>query len=221
MAAKPAKDAAEAPAAAPKKSKMKLIIMIVVGLAAAGGGAAFFMGGKHEAPAGEGGEVAHAAKAPVFYPLETFTVNLKQERGDQYLQMIASLQARDNASVDTLKQYMPEVRHRVLLMLTAKKATEISTPQGRELLAEEMRQTLNNVLLTAAGKPALPIRLYESAQPAPEADAADTEQAAEPPVAEGEAATPAATVKKAALRIARPKPEDPIQSVYFTSFIIQ
>ncbi len=156
MSSKPAKPAAEGEAA-PKKSKKMLIIIVaaVVGLALAGGGAFLLLGKKKKAAAeGEDDQAdeekpaAHAdPKAPpVFVPLEPFVVNLQPENGEQYLQVVISFRVADSHTGDQIKLLMPEIRHRILMLLSGKKASEIANPEGREALAAEIRTEANSSL---------------------------------------------------------------------------
>jgi len=77
-------------------------------------------------------------KPPVFVTLESFTVNLQPENGDQYLQVGLVLKVAESATVDAVKLQMPEIRNRILLLLTSKKASEISTVAGKQRLSTEI-----------------------------------------------------------------------------------
>lgn len=125
-------------------SKKKLIIIIaavVVLLAGAGGGAAMFLskkGGDHK----EKEHKAEVAKAPVFLPMEPFTVNLQSDGGDKYLQVTMTLQVPDEETVNLVKLNMPQVRSRLLMLLSSKDATEILSGEGKaKLINEIMAQT--------------------------------------------------------------------------------
>lgn len=126
-------------AAAPK-SKKKLLILAaagVVALAAAGGGAWFFL-------SKDSGGHAKAAKAheppapPVFMPAETFTVNLMPEGEEQYLQVSLVVQVKNQEASDKVKLYMPQLRSRLLMLLSGKKASEITSIEGKNKLSEEI-----------------------------------------------------------------------------------
>jgi flagellar FliL protein len=130
--------AEETPAEAPK-SKKKLIIIIaaVVLLAGGGGGAAwFFMQPKHDNKK----EVKHEepAHAPVFVPLETFTINLLPDPDEKFLQLDVTLQVGTPEEAEVLKVQMPAVRNRLLMLLTSKTATDISTSEGKQALSDEI-----------------------------------------------------------------------------------
>ncbi len=158
--AKEAPKKEEAPAAPPpaKSSKKKLIIMIVIAvviLAVLGAGALLMLKKKAKAAEGEEAaatEEAHDAvkfdpkKPPVFVPMEPFTVNLQAEAGEQFLQVVATMRVADDKVGEQIKTFMPQIRHEVLSLLAGKKASEITSPEGREGLAEEIRGIVNDVL---------------------------------------------------------------------------
>ena len=139
MKADPKADAA----APPKSSKKMLIIIIAVVVLALGGAGAFFMlkgGGDAEHKTEKKASKPHAP--PVFVALDAFTVNLQPENGDQYLQIQFTLQVSDEKQVELIKANMARVRSRVLLLLSSKKASEISTPEGKATLSKELVTTL-------------------------------------------------------------------------------
>lgn len=130
---------AEASAAAPAgASKKKLIIIIAAALVtvlALGGGAAwFFLGGKKDSHK----EEVRKAVVPVFLPMESFTVNLQPETGDQYLQINFTLQVNGNDQVELIKTNMPKVRSRMLMLLSSKRASELISSDGKQQLAAEI-----------------------------------------------------------------------------------
>lgn len=129
--------------AKPKKSKLLLIVLILVVVLAAGGGAAWYFlihkpaAAEHEAPKVE------APKPPVFLPLDTFTVNLQSEEGERFLQTGMTLQLASQEQVDQIKLYMPHVRSRLLLLLSSKRAQDILPAEGKNKLAQEIMDVLN------------------------------------------------------------------------------
>jgi len=133
---KPAAEAA--PAEAPRKSRTMLYVLLLVSLVAVLGIAfaawAYFRpAAKPDAP------VREAPKPPVFIVVEPFTVNLMpSDTGEQYLQVALTLQVADQAQVDRIKLYMPQVRSRLLMLLSSKKASEISSVEGKKKLSEEI-----------------------------------------------------------------------------------
>lgn len=157
---------ADAPAEgeAPKK-KSKLLLMIIIAvlvLVLGGGGAAFFLMKKKAAADEEAEDAdeppakvakakkkkkdAHAAP-PAFVKLDPFVVKLQgEQQQENYVQAVPELKLAEALIADQIKQYTPEIRHKVLLILASKKAAELSTPEGMQKLANQMRVTINSIL---------------------------------------------------------------------------
>lgn len=134
--------------AAPKQSNKKLIIIIATVVLLLGGGLAawlFLSGGHAEEGEHAAAEEKHVAEStePVFVKLDTFTVNLNPEEGDKYLQVDITLNASEKSDADMLEQYMPQVRNRVLMILTSKLASEISDMEGKKILGQELTEQIN------------------------------------------------------------------------------
>ncbi|WP_412479193.1 flagellar basal body-associated protein FliL [Azonexus sp. IMCC34839] len=143
----------------PKKSKKLLIIILaVVLLIVLGGGAAFFLlkkndHGEDDEEVAE--EVAKPKKKekkkdthalPIFVNMDPFTVNLVPETGDQYLQVALSLELEDPAEEIAVKAQMPKIRNNVTLLLSSKKASELLPKEGKEHLAETLKDEINSVI---------------------------------------------------------------------------
>lgn len=139
---------AVADAAPPKKSKKKLFIIVGLVILLAGGGAGgwFMTQGKHE----PGEAKAEAQEAPIFLPLETFTVNL--QGGEQYLQTDITLQMTDPAQAEMIKLHMPRVRSRLLALLSSKSYAELATAADKKTLAKEIMDQVKQPFY-AKGKP--------------------------------------------------------------------
>jgi len=135
---KTADKAADKAAAKPaKKSRKGLIVAIVmlVLVGAGGGGTWWWM--NRDAGA------AHAtapppARPPVFMNLDPFTVNLLEEDGEHYLQTSIVFQVADEKAVETMKSYLPVIRNRILMLLSAKRPSDLSSPAGKAKLVEEL-----------------------------------------------------------------------------------
>jgi len=133
----PIDNGAETPA--PRKSKKKLLLLIAALLLAlcAGVGAAWYFSGDSSAAAAPA--KPEPPKPPVFLPMDQFTVNLQPEdNGDQYLQIAFTLQLANEEQVERVKTYMPLLRSRLLMLLSSKKASEISSAEGKKKLQEEI-----------------------------------------------------------------------------------
>lgn len=139
MSKAPEKTAPAADAAPVVKSKKKMIIIIAAAillLGVAGGGAAILLSKKNSTKDKE--HKLEPAKAPVFLPLEAFVVNLQSESGDKYLQVNMTLQVLDEEQANLIKLNMPQVRSRLLMLLSSKETTEILSAEGKEQLIEEI-----------------------------------------------------------------------------------
>lgn len=152
----PATEAPEGDAPKPKKSRKKLIFILVITLVLLGGigGGAwwYFMGDDEDVESVDKKVKADKAAPPVFVALEQFTVNLQPEAGEHFLQIAMTLQVASKEDVDLIKLYMPQIRSRILLLLTSKKASEISTLAGKNKLSDEIMAQVNQPL-TPQGKP--------------------------------------------------------------------
>ncbi|NML24888.1 flagellar basal body-associated FliL family protein [Zoogloea dura] len=158
MSKAPAKaEAAEGEVPA-KGGKKKLIIIIAAVLVLAiAAGAAFMLLGKKKHAEGEDGEEEPAhheppkvkvdpSKPPIFVQLDQFTVNLAPEEGEHFLQATMVLRVADAKVGDSLKLYMPELKHRIIMLLSSKKPSDLVPAEGREELADEIKEEANDVL---------------------------------------------------------------------------
>lgn len=134
MKAEPKAAAGAAPAGGSKK---KIIIIAVVLLLAGGGGAGWFLmkpKGEHAAPEHK----VEKVETPEYLQVDSFTVNLQPEGEPQYLQIAMTLQVQGAKQAEEMKANMAKVRSRILLLLSGKKASEISTVEGKQQLAREI-----------------------------------------------------------------------------------
>ncbi|MEI7538256.1 MAG: flagellar basal body-associated protein FliL [Comamonadaceae bacterium] len=127
-----------------KKSRKKLVAMLALFLLAGGGLATWLLlplktEGKESAR--NKTEVASSGP-PVFIVMDPFTVNLQPE--GQFLQATFTLQAANAEESESIKLYMPQVRSRLLLMLSNKNVAELSTVQGKTQLGTEIASLIEN-----------------------------------------------------------------------------
>jgi len=141
-----------APAGGGSKKKLIIIIVAALVLAIGGGGGAYFMLKGHDDSAEHEEAPAKKSKSkkkkketgpPVYVPVEAFTVNLQPEEGEQYLQLAFTLQVPGAEQSENIKNNMPKVRSRILLLLSSKKASEINTPEGKQQLSKEILEQIN------------------------------------------------------------------------------
>ena len=129
-----------------RSSKLLIGLLIAAGLVVAGGAAYVLVPRFMGSPA-----TAEAAKAPVpekpiFLMLDPLTVNL---------QIGMALRVRDEQTKAQLVEFMPEVRSRLLLLLSNRAPDSIVSPEDKAKLAEEIRKALSTPL--TAGSPELGI----------------------------------------------------------------
>lgn len=93
--------------------------------------------GEEEEAEASGGH-GEAGAGPAFLAFETFTVNLLPDPDEKFLQLDLTVEVKDAALADKMKAHMPALRNRVLMLLTSKKASDISTPEGKTALSEEL-----------------------------------------------------------------------------------
>lgn len=131
----------ETPVAAPPKNRKLLTFSMLLLLATAAGGAGWFythVPNRHPADAKSGS----AAEAK-FIPLgENFMVNLQREEGDRNLQAGITLKVLQPELEDRIADLLPEIRSKLLLLLSSKKPSELLTAEGkRKLIAEIIAET--------------------------------------------------------------------------------
>jgi flagellar FliL protein len=134
-------DAADKTDAPPKKSKKGLIIgLVAVLLLGGGGGAAWWFLGR-----GEPDEAAASAKAEekrraqrVFVTLENFVVNLADRESERYAQIGIVLEVDSKETEAKITAKMPAVRNELLLLISSKLASQLTTREGKEQLADEI-----------------------------------------------------------------------------------
>lgn len=216
-AAKPAE--AEASPAPPKKKAFnwKLPVIGVLVLGAVGGGAYWFMNRQQSESAKE--VKAEPVKPPVFLPLDAFTVNLKVEEVPQFLQVGLTLKVVDAVAVDQLKLFMPEIRDRILRLLSSQKASVLLTLEGKGALATDIVTSINAIVApppAPAGKPGKSAKAKAKAAAEP-ADEADAKPAEDEEAVDEEDEEPKPKPKKKS----KPAGPTPVVSVLFTSFIVQ
>lgn len=156
MAKAPAKpEIAATDAPAPKKSKLMIVFVAIVVLllliAAALVGVLLLVkgkksGGADAAPVVTMTPTVDLSKPPVFVQLDTFTVNLAREETDHYLQTVIVLRVADATVGTQINGFMPEIRHRINLLLSSKTPSDLSTMEGREKLAQEILTQVNSAL---------------------------------------------------------------------------
>lgn len=196
--------AGEAPAAGGGKGKRIVLIVLVLLLLGGGGGAAwFFLMRKPEVPDATA-EAKRPRLPPVFEKLEPFVVNLA-DRG-RYLQVGIELRVVDPKVQAEVKKLVPEIRNGILLVLSGKRAEEISSAEGKMRLQLEIRQAANRALGIDLVLPPAPL-------PAPA-------EGADPAEVERQRAEFDKLVEASKASLAKAEAQG-VTDVLFTSFVIQ
>jgi flagellar protein FliL len=138
MAKAPDPKTADKGAAKPAKKSRKgltiaLATLVLVG--AGGGGTWWWM---HRDAGAANASAPPPSRPPVFMNLDPFTVNLLEEDGEHYLQTSIVFQVSDEKAVETMKSYLPVIRNRVLMLLSSKRPSDLSSPAGKAKLVEEL-----------------------------------------------------------------------------------
>ena len=208
--------APEAPAVAPAKGKKKLIIIIAAVAAVVligGGGGAYFLMKKNSAAAAdmEAGDDTHAdaggrgakagskkdgSHAPVFVPLDPFTINLADREAERYAQIGITLEIEDSKTGEQIKAYMPAIRNNILMAIADRTAADLMGREGKARLANKIMRETSRALGYAVEE-----------DPVEDAAPADDEA--------GAAKKP---VKKKNRNAGEPLP---VKAVHFSNFIIQ
>ena len=79
------------------------------------------------------------APTPIFVGISPFTVNLQSEEYAQRLLYIGlSLKVADELTQELILEHMPQVRSRLLMLLSSQNAKELISPQGKVALSKEI-----------------------------------------------------------------------------------
>ena len=157
-------ETADANTPAPKSSKKMLILIILAFLTALaiGSGITFFLVNKQQAQTEDEDEeevvvekpkkaekkkpVAREATPPVYTAMDAFTVNLAPENGEQFLHVVLSVEISDAPVGDKIKSYTPKLRNNIMLLLSSKKPSELMSKDGKQQLANEIRDLMNEII---------------------------------------------------------------------------
>ena len=149
-----------------KKVILMALLVILAGVGA--GGAWFFLSGGHANSLAHDDSNSHESKQeantteekaveesepPVFVNLETFVVNLQPD--GQFLQATFSLELKSEKDAEQFKLYMPQMRSRLLLLLSAKTAAALSDQKGKTDLISEIKELMNQPI--KPGVKAIPV----------------------------------------------------------------
>lgn len=125
--------------------KLLWIMVFLVLLSSAGAAAALYMvmGRDADTDTSEAQQVTER-QAPIFLRIEPFTVNLADDtHGSRLLYVGVTLRVGEEQSKELLDEHMPQVRSRLLTLFSGKQATELTSPEGKQQLANEVIDRLS------------------------------------------------------------------------------
>lgn len=125
--------------------KLIWIMVFLVLLSSAGAAAALYMvmGRDTDTDTSEAQQVTER-QAPIFLRIEPFTVNLADDtHGSRLLYVGVTLRVGEEQSKELLDEHMPQVRSRLLTLFSGKQATELTSPEGKQQLANEVIDRLS------------------------------------------------------------------------------
>ncbi|RFC32235.1 MAG: flagellar FliL protein [Candidatus Nitrotoga sp. SPKER] len=199
----------------PKSKKMLFIIIgsvLVLGIAG-GAGWYFTKGDKHDSKHDKKAE--KSSEHIKFIALDPFTVNLQRETADQFLQIGITLKIDQPDLEEKIKQNLPEIRSRLLVLLSGKYPSELTASQGKKKLVNEIIAE-TEIVLGLRTAPAVSHTIASakssvasSVESTSSVEATNSEESSDTSDSKAEAAKPNGEKEKS------------IVDVLFTSFIIQ
>jgi flagellar FliL protein len=146
---------------APKKGKKKLIFIILGAVVAIGGGVGYYMWSQQQAEAKRKQAELEATpeyqlkkqmefrkenKPPRFIKMDEFTVNLPGRGGEHYLQTTVVLRTGDAGTEGKIKQFLPVIRDKIILVLSSRTMQELATVDGKNAMAKEIALVINSII---------------------------------------------------------------------------
>lgn len=124
----------------PKSRKfiVLLVALVALGITATASAAYYYLGNNHKGTA-----AVPVPADPIFIALEPLTVNLQPGGRSRFLHIGVTLKVADTKSQSQVTQYLPEVRSRVLTVLSNRQPDSLLTPNEKTQLAGEIMAVLN------------------------------------------------------------------------------
>ncbi|SMB38965.1 flagellar biosynthesis protein [Serratia proteamaculans] len=139
--------------AAPKRSLLVILLVLIAVLACGAAGYSWWQL-KHHQNGAQPAEKPQPPAAPVFMPLDTFTVNLMtpDNNPDRVLYIGLTLRLPDENIRRQLNDFLPEVRSRLLMLLSRQEAGQLSSEQGKQQLVAQIKDVLSPPLVKGQPK---------------------------------------------------------------------
>ncbi|KLN52246.1 flagellar basal body-associated protein FliL [Variovorax paradoxus] len=149
MATSPPVALAPVPSSPARPSKLWIVLLIVALAGALAAGGYFLL--RQRASAEPAAAAAPVPEKPIFVTLEPLTVNVQSEGRGRFLHVGIALKVRNEQAKARIVEFMPEIRSRVLLLLSNRPPESLVTTEDKARLAEEIRVELSRPL--GAGLP--------------------------------------------------------------------
>jgi len=146
------------PPKAPKKRyRLFILLALITGILCGGAGYGWWLL-KQKKDADQPASVkVEPPAAPVFMPLDTFTVNLvtADKSHARVLYIGLTLRLPDEETRRQMSDFLPEVRSRLLMLFSRQESSQLSSETGKQHLIAQIKEVLN--LPFVKGQPALVI----------------------------------------------------------------
>lgn len=84
----------------------------------------------------------------ILFPLQGFTANLAQGDGPRrYIRVQLVLQFSSSSNEEEFKGRRPQIRDSIISILNSKRPEELSRPEGKDYLKEEIKSAINTFLV--------------------------------------------------------------------------
>ena len=136
----------------PKKSFAKIIIVVVIIAFLGAGGyvgwSLFVKGNQKGTQISESRPETKKKKVGIICPLDSFIVNLMDNRGlgKRYLKISMELEVFKEEDKKKIERHTPQLRDTILLLLSSMSFNEINTMEGKLVLKKALLTNINQVL---------------------------------------------------------------------------
>ncbi|EWM40930.1 flagellar basal body-associated FliL family protein [Bordetella holmesii 35009] len=81
--------------------------------------------------------------APIFFPLEAFTVTINDAESERIMHVGLTLRLGDEQSRQRIERYMPEVRNRILMVMSSQTPQSVQSLAGKQAMAKSLQAAIN------------------------------------------------------------------------------
>jgi len=132
-----------------KGGKKKLLLILIPVLLVLGGGgfaAYHFLFAQTKVKATSKPASVSQIKPGPMINLKPFLTNLADKDKTSYIKVSISIELKQGSNLGTFKQLTPQIRNRIIMIMSSKTSREINTPQGILSLRHQIARSLNQIL---------------------------------------------------------------------------